>query len=591
MQNLSKIDTAKDLVTKEWVEAQDFLPSEAFTKNGIKNALGIADWALAASKPSYNFSEIGSKPDSFSGYGITNFEFGSAKLTSSGKKFIQSFGGEDTYLKGSSHIYLETPYVGLYVPGVGTYGVVHAGNYKTELTDIVLQSGGVNITNRDQYKNLGYGYTEGGWKTAGPVFSFGIPAFQHYINCEVFSNKIYHCAWNNGTQEEWALLLDDKNIGTTSLPSLNLNGDTITSWSNIKSKITYSFSEIGSKPTTLDGYGITDAVYRKANFNATSSKPYILGYSNASYGWKVTGPAMLFGTSNYYARLNFAQSASDSPSLYLSLVNAGTEYGWAQVVTDKNFTEFGVKAGRRYTGAYDDDPKSANDINYPSMAGFAGHLADVPFPNGNLLAITTNPNLYVGQLAISSDGKIVFRSRNETTWTDWKTMLHTGNIGDYAMSKAGGTIDGNLTINGEFKTQTTLGHVSLYSNIFEVNASLKVLSGWALYLNGKGIQQWSDLGTYITPISSETTSAKTISPNTFYKWGSVSALSITLGAATNNTHINNYMFEFTASTGFSLGGLSGVKWADGVKPNIKAGYTYQFSIINNCATYSAFKTA
>jgi hypothetical protein len=140
--------------------------------------------------------------------------------------------------------------------------------------------------------------------------------------------------------------------------------------------------------------------------------------------------------------------------------------------------------------------------------------------------------------------------------------------------------------------QSAAGHnVKFDGYALNVNAGLYIGNGYSLRLNGQPITKWSDLGTYITPISSETTSEKTISPNTFYKWGSVSALSITLGAATNNTHINNYMFEFTASTGFALGGLSGVKWADGVKPNIKAGYTYQFSIINNCATYSAFKTA
>lgn len=156
----------------------------------------------------------------------------------------------------------------------------------------------------------------------------------------------------------------------------------------------------------------------------------------------------------------------------------------------------------------------------------------------------------------------------------------------------------NVTMQSKVKIESAYGHeIEFDGNALKVNAGLYLGDQYSLRLNGElrlneqGIRNWSDLGTYITPISSETTSEKTISPNTFYKWGSVSALSITLGAATNNTHINNYMFEFTASTGFALGGLSGVKWADGVKPNIKAGYTYQFSIINNCATYSAFKTA
>ncbi len=262
--------------------------------------------------------------------------------------------------------------------------------------------------------------------------------------------------------------------------SLRLDGQGITSWAGLKSilglgslayKDSVAFADIGSKPTTLSGYGITDAVISR-----TGIEPYEsgvgnrMGYSYSSKGWKVDGPAMVWGAPTLNARLNADIGSGDNPGLYLSIYN-GTAYQWAQIVTDKNFTQFGVKAGRRYTGAYDDDPKSANDIDYPSMAGFTSHLADVPFPNGNLLTITTNPNLYVGQIAISSSGLISFRSRTETTWTDWQGILHMGNIGTTSLPSlnlngktitswdeikasgdylplVGGTITGALTVNG-----------------------------------------------------------------------------------------------------------------------------------------------
>ncbi len=54
-----------DSITQQMViDALDYTPfdSASFTKANIKSALGIADWALASSKPSYSWDEITSKP-------------------------------------------------------------------------------------------------------------------------------------------------------------------------------------------------------------------------------------------------------------------------------------------------------------------------------------------------------------------------------------------------------------------------------------------------------------------------------------------------------------------------------------------------
>lgn len=55
-----------------------------FTQSNIKSTLGIYDWALAAYKPSYNFSEIGSKPTTLAGYGITDAHITSGVITLGG---------------------------------------------------------------------------------------------------------------------------------------------------------------------------------------------------------------------------------------------------------------------------------------------------------------------------------------------------------------------------------------------------------------------------------------------------------------------------------------------------------------------------
>lgn len=242
MQNLSKIDTAKDLVTKEWVEAKDFLPSEAFTKNGIKNALGIADWALAASKPSY----------------------------------------DDVYLKLAG--------------GTINGNLTVSGQFKsqTSLASVSLLS---NI--------------------------FDVNA----------SLKIQP-GWN-----------------------LYLNGEAIMKWSDLKSKIAYSFSEISSKPTTLSGYGITDAVIYQSSID-TSSAYKNIGYGHATTGWKASGPAMIFGTSAYNLAIQSLLVDSDTIHLYARLKYNGVENGWDRLLTQNSLAESNYSLGIRT-----DSPAYPLDVN------------------------------------------------------------------------------------------------------------------------------------------------------------------------------------------------------------------------------------
>lgn len=68
-----------------------------FTKDNIQTTLGIADWALAASKPSYNFSEILNKPTTLAGYGITD------ALSTSGGRIAGNYGALDIYRNTGNH--------------------------------------------------------------------------------------------------------------------------------------------------------------------------------------------------------------------------------------------------------------------------------------------------------------------------------------------------------------------------------------------------------------------------------------------------------------------------------------------------------
>ena len=83
-------------------------------------------------------------------------------------------------------------------------------------------------------------------------------------------------------------------------------------------------------------------------------------------------------------------------------------------------------------------------------------------------------------------------------------------------------------------------------------------------------------------ISVVQTSASTIeiNSNTFYKFGEVASLNITLASITDNTIYNEYMFEFVSgTTATTLTLPSSIKWLE--TPTIDANKIYQCSIVDN----------
>lgn len=96
------------------------------------------------------------------------------------------------------------------------------------------------------------------------------------------------------------------------------------------------------------------------------------------------------------------------------------------------------------------------------------------------------------------------------------------------------------------------------------------------------LTQHQDISGKANKISVVQTSASTIeiNPNTFYKFGEVASLNITLASITDNTIYNEYMFEFVSgSTATTLTLPSSIKWLE--TPTIDANKIYQCSIVDN----------
>lgn len=96
------------------------------------------------------------------------------------------------------------------------------------------------------------------------------------------------------------------------------------------------------------------------------------------------------------------------------------------------------------------------------------------------------------------------------------------------------------------------------------------------------LQSHQDISGKANKISVVQISASTIeiNPNTFYKFGEVASLNITLASITDNTIYNEFMFEFiSGATATTLTLPSSVKWLE--TPTIESNKTYQCSIVNN----------
>ena len=160
--------------------------------------------------------------------------------------------------------------------------------------------------------------------------------------------------------------------------------------------------------------------------------------------------------------------------------------------------------------------------------------------------------------------------------------------------------DGNYIIITNVLITEGVGVSSYLIGLISVNLSSKSYTSvtqenYKIYTNGSGTKALTDNGQYAEfakPTKMEDagsgTVTKQIKPNTFYKFGEVASLTITLAAEESGIE-NEYKFEFVSgSTPTTLSLPDSIKWSGGSAPTIEANKTYQVSIVNNLAVYAAF---
>lgn len=100
---------------------------------------------------------------------------------------------------------------------------------------------------------------------------------------------------------------------------------------------------------------------------------------------------------------------------------------------------------------------------------------------------------------------------------------------------------------------------------------------WLASLKG---EKGADGKNYQVEIIESAETTLELQPNKFYMFGEVTELNLSLAEITDNTQLNEFMFEFiSGETATTLILPDTIKWAE--TPSIEANKIYQCSIVNN----------
>lgn len=189
---------------------------------------------------------------------------------------------------------------------------------------------------------------------------------------------------------------------------------------------------------------------------------------------------------------------------------------------------------------------------------------------------------------LSTNELIYFKSHAKATY------MSDGRTVEDAINSSGGSSNGGTLADlseyakkAELSTVATSGSYNDLTNKPTIDTSMSSTSTNSV--QNKIIKSYIDSNCNI-PTETTTASSKSLTANKYCRWTNTpTSITITLATPSNTSILNNYMFEFTASSsGCTLSVPSTIKWINGTAPSIEAGKTYQISIINNLATVAKF---
>lgn len=358
---------------------------------------------------------------------------------------------------------------------------------------------------------------------------------------------------------------------------------------------------IDGKPTTLAGYGITDALGK----NETA-----VAASKLSPGCKIWGQAFTGEKDITGSLTNVGNITSSNSAFIISKSGIGSNYimqsldnGQLNINAHNGKTIlFGYRGTSGYqfyagTGGGDSVGSSICQLDtdklylkVPLGIKISSPQAALHVVGDGLFTSDVKSNgLFLSGTDAASNhgefGKGYIELYRATPFIDFHYDKSTS---DYT-SRIIESYEGVLNINNAVYAKRSSGYTGFGTS--SPSARIHVI-GDGLF-TGKITSNGKEVATKY-PITTKTQTATTgtltltLDPNVYYKISNYTILNLTLGT-TDAAYMDEFMFEFTTGSSTTTLSLpSTVKWMGGSAPTIKTNKTYQVSIVNNLAVIGEF---
>lgn len=375
---------------------------------------GKPKW-IGVTKPTYNFSEIQNNPTTLTGYGITD-AYTKNDISGLLSDYVTKSGAQDitgvkSFINGLN---------------IGDILVKKHSDGVVELDGDLIVTGGITM------------YAQGS-HTASTILD-GLPIDMTTLSKEdgvlsviggVGGGSVDGIILNGTTYspDETTKLITLPNYPTT-LPASD-----VYSWAKQPNKPSYSFDELSSHPTTLGGYGITDA-YTKHEINTTVySKSECDEFFVNKAGDTMTGTLLMSNDSDIYGR-----SSANSGAAYIIGYRDATISG---IVMHDISAANNTKALYIQTNGYD-APSDIGGLAITNDCVTAFGSGD----NGSVFRVLNEDDVNLGALFnVAKDGTLtrlgnrIWDAGNDGSGSGLDADLldgkHLGNVGDRVMRQIG----------------------------------------------------------------------------------------------------------------------------------------------------------